>query len=321
MESSSSIVIQYFNCRSMGTRFDFLTYGVDEGFFSSAKTFILNELERIEQKFSRYNEQSEIFRINQLAATEPVSTDSETIALLSICKEYYIKTNKLFDITVGKLTNIADQAKEDHDSPSTPEDVNFEFVNSLGADKIILDVKASTVRFLNPMLAIDLGGIGKGYALEKIRHYCKENRIMNALISFGDSSITTLGKHPHGDYWPIGMQHAFTSGIPIQTFKLNDSCMSTSGNTPNNRLKFGANGHIINPLTGEFQKDSKTITIVTNSPVDAEVLSTSLFIAGDIDKAEILSRFNPTESIEISYNQINEHKIINLNHEFAIIAK
>ena len=322
MESSSSIVIQYFNCRSMGTRFDFLTYGLDEGFFSSTKTFILNELERIEQKFSRYNEQSEIFRINQLAATEPVTTDSETIALLSLCKEYYLKTNKLFDITVGKLTHTADQADEDQDSAQTSKDVNFEFANSLlGADKIILDLTASTVRFLNPMLAIDLGGIGKGYALEKITHYCKENRIMNALISFGDSSITTLGKHPHGAYWPIGMQHAFTSGIPIQTFKLNDSCMSTSGNTPNNRLKFGANGHIINPLTGEFQKDSKTITVVTNNPVDAEVLSTSLFIAGDSDKAEILSRFNPTESIEISYNQINEHKIINLNHEFAIIAK
>jgi thiamine biosynthesis lipoprotein len=97
--------------------------------------------------------------------------------------------------------------------------------------------------------------------------------------------------------------------------------MSTSGNTPNNRLKFGAKGHIINPLTGEFQKESKTITVVTNSPIDAEVLSTSLFIAGDSDKAEIISRFNPMEAIEISYNQINEHKIINLNNEFTIIAK
>lgn len=324
MKPSSSVVIQYFNCSSMGTRFDFLTYGMDEGFFASAKTFIINELERIEQKFSRYNDQSEIFRINKLAATEPVPTDSETIALLALCKEYYLKTNKLFDITVGKFTNTADkanQAKDDGNSMPTTAVSNFEYANVLGADKIIIDIKDSKVRFLNPMLAIDLGGIGKGYALEKIKHYCAENRISNALISFGDSSITTLGTHPHGDYWPIGMQHAFSSGTPIHTFRLNDSSMSSSGNTPNNRLKFGTDGHIINPLTGEFLKESKTITVVSNSPIDAEVLSTSLYIAGDSDKADILSRFKPTESIEISYNQINEHKIINLNQEFTIIAK
>ena len=87
MESSSSIVVQHFNCSSMGTRFDFLTYNVDEDFFSSAKNFILNELERIEKKFSRFNEKSEIFRINQFAATEPVITDGETISLLSRCQE------------------------------------------------------------------------------------------------------------------------------------------------------------------------------------------------------------------------------------------
>ena len=79
----------------MGTRFDFLTYNVDEGFFSSAKNFILNELERIEYKFSRYNEKSEIFRINQLAATKNVITDGETLSLLSSCREYYLKNRPL----------------------------------------------------------------------------------------------------------------------------------------------------------------------------------------------------------------------------------
>ena len=311
----------------MGTRFDFLTYGLDEGFYLSVKTFIINELERIEHKFSRYDEKSEIFRINKLAFTEPVTTDSETIALLNLCKAYYLKTNKLFDITVGNFTNIKDETFQNEGgndkktSSSSSKVSDFENTSVLGTDKIIIDLKDSTVRFLNPMLSIDFGGIGKGYALEKIKHYCTENRISNALISFGDSSITTLGSHPHGDYWPIGMQHAFSVGLPLHTFRLNDSCMSTSGNSPNNRLKFGTNGHIFNPQTGEFQKESKTITVVTNSPIDAEVLSTSLFIAGNNDKAEILSRFNPIESIEISYNQINEHKIIDLNHEFTIIVK
>ena len=327
MKSSSSIVIQYFNCSSMGTRFDFLTYGLDEDFYLSAKTFIINELERIEQKFSRYDKKSEISRVNKLAASEPVTTDSETIALLNLCKVYYFQTNKLFDITVGNFTSTNDEAcltergNDEKKLSLSSEFSKCEYPSTIGADKILIDLKDSTVRFLSPMLSIDLGGIGKGYALERIKHYCTENLISNALISFGDSSITTLGSHPHGVFWPIGMQHAFSAGAPIHTFRLNDSSMSTSGNSPNNRLKFGVNGHIFNPLTREFQKEPKTISVVTNSPIDAEVLSTSLFIATEKDKAEILSRFIPIESIEISYNQINEHKIIDLNHDFTIIAK
>jgi FAD:protein FMN transferase len=301
MESSSSIVIQHFNCSSMGTRFDFLTYNVDEGFFASAKNFILNELERIEYKFSRYNKESEIFRINQLAASETVNTDTETLSLLNRCSEYYLKTNKLFDITIGKFTSIT--SVEDH--------IEGEQI-SIGTDKIILDLKESTVRFSNPMLSIDLGGIGKGYALERISKYCTENRITNALISFGDSSITTIGTHPHGPYWPIGIQNSYTSGSPLHTFRLKNNSLSTSGNTPNNRIKFGTKGHILNPLTGEFQTASGTVSIAAPSPMDAEVLSTTLFIATVNDKSEILSRFNVSEAIWISYNQLNEAEIVDL---------
>jgi thiamine biosynthesis lipoprotein len=165
------------------------------------------------------------------------------------------------------------------------------------------------------MLSIDLGGIGKGYAMERISRYCNENRITNALISFGDSSITTIGTHPHGPYWPIGIQNGYTSGSTLHTFRLKNNCLSTSGNTPNNRMKFGDKGHILNPLTGEFQTESKTVSIAANSPMDAEVLSTALFIATENDKSGLLSRFNVSEAIEISYNQLNEAEIVDLNSD------
>lgn len=324
MESLSSIVIQHFNCSSMGTRFDFLTYNVDEDFFSSAKNFILNELERIEHKFSRFDEESEIFKINQLAAKENVITDGETLSLLSRCREYYLKTNKLFDITVGRFTNTTsedNQAESESLSPLSTEISNPENFSNIGADKIILDLKESSIRFSTPMLSIDLGGIGKGYALERINKYCIENRITNALISFGDSSIATIGTHPHGPYWPIGIQNGYTSGSALHTFRLKDNSLSTSGNTPNNRMKFGNKGHIINPLTGEFQTDSKTVSVAATSPMDAEVLSTALFIATDNDKSEILSKFNVSEAIEISYNQLNEAEIVDLNTDHSLSQK
>ena len=303
----------------MGTRFDFLTYNVDEGFFSSAKNFILNELERIEYKFSRYNEKSEIFRINQLAATKNVITDGETLSLLSSCREYYLKTNKLFDITVGKFTNTTsedDQIESEQLSPHLSPDTPY----PPGSDKIILDLKESSVRFSSPMLSIDLGGIGKGYALERISKYCTQNRITNALMSFGDSSITTIGTHPHGPYWPIAIQNGYTSGSPLHTFRLKDISLSTSGNTPNNRMKFGKKGHILNPLTGKFHTESRTISVAAASPMDAEVLSTALFIATENDTSDILTRFNISEAIGISYNRLNEAEIVDMNFN-SILSK
>lgn len=77
-------------------------------------------------------------------------------------------------------------------------------------------------------------------------------------------------------------------------------------------MKFGDKGHILNPLTGEFQTDSKTVSIATTSPMDAEVLSTALFVGSENDKSEILSRFNVSEAIEISYNQLNKAEVVDL---------
>lgn len=86
-------------------------------------------------------------------------------------------------------------------------------------------------------------------------------------------------------------------------------------------MKFGNKGHILNPLTGEFQTASKTVSVAATSPMDAEVLSTALFLATEKDKSEIRSRFNISEAIEISYNQLNEPEVVDLNADPTISEK
>jgi len=86
-------------------------------------------------------------------------------------------------------------------------------------------------------------------------------------------------------------------------------------------MKFGNKGHILNPLNGEFQTASKTVSVAATSPMDAEVLSTALFIATGNDKSEILSRFTLSEAIEISYNQLNEPEVVDLNVDPTISEK
>lgn len=311
MNTQPVIDIQYFHCSSMGTRFDFLTYGIDKELFSTIQQQIKQELERLESKLSRFSSLSEVYRINHLAAHEEMVTDGETFALINLCKEFYQKTNSLFDITVGKKTEIT----------SLPEDINNLEQNDLvsdfdstqlGTDKIFTNISTTSIRFKNPFLSIDLGGIGKGYALEKIKNICHQFQITNAFISFGESSITTIGTHPHGSYWPIGIQHAFVASPAIYTCKLNDNCMSTSGNSSNNKIKFGDNGHIFNPKTGKFENAAKSVSVVCQSAIEAEVLSTALFIANEDERNEILRRFSFDEVIQVNYDQSNNYTIINL---------
>jgi len=313
MKTQSVIAIQYFQCSSMGTRFDFLTYGVDEELFNTLQQRIKQELERIESKLSRFSPQSEISRINYLAPDEEVITDEETFSLIMLCKDYYLKTNALFDITLGRKTEIPSNGSQIRNNAGIPNStIPFDY-SLFGADKISTNTLTTSLRFTNPFLSIDLGGIGKGYALEKIKQLCHQFQISNIFISFGESSITTLGKHPHGNYWPIGIQHAFSPGPAIYTCKLTDNSMSTSGNSLNNKIKFGERGHIINPKTGEFENAAKTISIVCHSAIEAEVLSTALFIANEAERAEILDRFSIDEAIQVNYDDTNNHTIINYN--------
>jgi FAD:protein FMN transferase len=311
MKTQPVIAIQYFHCSSMGTRFDFLTYGIDEELFNTLRQQITQELERIESKFSRFSPLSEIYHINNYASSEEVVTDEETFALINLCKTYYLKTSSLFDITVGKKTEIAFQPQ----TIDTIEPANTipHFDSSLlGTDKIITNATSTSIKFTNPFLSIDLGGIGKGYALERIKNLCYQCQITNVFISFGESSIITLGKHPHGNYWPIGIQHAFNPGPAIYTCKLNDNSMSTSGNSSNNKIKFGDNGHIFNPKTGKFENAAKSVSVVCQSAIEAEVLSTALFIASENERNEILNRFSFDEIIQINYDKSNNYTIINL---------
>ena len=312
MEAQSAIAIQYFHCSSMGTRFNFLTYGIDEELFNTFQQQIKQELERIEYKFSRFSHQSEIYRINHLASSEEVITDEETFALINLCKAYYLKTSFLFDITVGKKTEIIVQSNAINNLMQA--NSASQFNNALlGADKIITNAITTSISFTNPSISIDLGGIGKGYALEKIKTICHQFQITNAFISFGESSITTLGHHPHGNYWPVGIQHAFSAGPAIYTCKLNDNSMSTSGNSSNNKTKFGETGHIFNPKTGKFENAAKSVSIVCQSAIEAEVLSTSLFIANEDERIEILDQFSFNDAVQVNYDPLNNYTIINYN--------
>ena len=112
----------------------------------------------------------------------------------------------------------------------------------------------------------------------------RSKEVTCAFVDFGSSSILGIGRHPYGDSWKVGVVDPYTR-MQVREISLNDSSMSTSGNAPS------YSGHIRDPRTGEVCQGRKLVTVLSDNPLDAEVLSTVLMIATDEEREIIMTNF------------------------------
>ena len=272
----------------MGTRFDLVLPGIDTANGDKIYRQIKAEIGRLEKKLSRFLPDSELTYINQHAAKNFVKVDKEWITILEECRKYYISTYSCFDVTLQQ--NFG----KDHNKLSE-------------VDNIVIDKNDVTVHFANPGIKIDLGGFGKGYALDRVNDILRSFNVKNALVSFGESSILALGKHPYGNHWNIGVQHLFKPGENIFVFNLENNNMSTSGMLARNGKLHYRKTALINPINGQPVKKVRTISVKSVKAIDAEVLSTALYVSPQNRKKKILSNFPESEAIEAIYtNNIKE---------------
>lgn len=240
----------------MGTRFDILVIGKQRQESEAIWYSVDMELKRLNNMLSRFNELSEISRINDNATKKPVTVTSEMWNILNDCRRYNQKTLGLFDVTLKDFT------------------------------KVVLNEHKKSVVFSDKDIKIDFGGYGKGYALKKIKDILIKNKVQNSFVDFGNSSILGIGHHPHGDAWKVTINNPYKNGETVDELSLKDSALSISGNTPT------YNNHIINPVLGKLNGDQKTVAIITDDPLEAEVLSTAFMIADETEKKEIKNSFN-----------------------------
>lgn len=248
----------------MGTRFDALIIGKNRLESHEIWNAIVSELQRLDRIFNRFDERSEVSMINRNAGDEKVLTSSEMWAILQNCKEYHVCTFGLFDITLNDFTMVS------------------------------LDERARSVTFLKKDISLDFGGYAKGYALTKLKDIIQEARIQHCFIDFGNSSIFGMGCHPYGDSWKVSVQDPYSPNAILDEFSLQDQALSVSGNTPT------YNGHILRPDTREVQYKRKAVTIISDDPLTAEVLSTVYMIADEIEKEQIKKHFNIQHIAEYS---------------------
>ncbi|MCK4708561.1 MAG: FAD:protein FMN transferase, partial [Gammaproteobacteria bacterium] len=229
-----------------------------------------SEVKRIEQKFSRYRDDNIIYQINH-SHSEPVTVDAETADLLDFAGQCYELSDGLFDITSGVLR----EAWKFDSSDCIPENSAVEkLLEKVGWDKVIWTRPELTMQ---QGMEIDLGGIGKEYAVDQVAKLLKQSAPeVEVLVNFGGDLVAT-GPRKNQQPWTIGVDDpAHTGEQTIGGIKLSKGAFATSGDARRYLLKDNIRySHILNPKTGwPVINAPRSVSVIANTCIEAGMLAT-----------------------------------------------
>jgi len=254
-----------------------------------ASQIVFNEVNRLDQLLSKYNPRSEISILNR---TGKLKVSSDTFYLIKKSKEFWQISDGAFDISVASLVDLWGFSDK---KTKIPTDKEIQLTLALvGSDKIILQENNSMVEFKLPGMKIDLGAIAKGYALDCAVKKLKESKINSCLINAG-GQVYALGEK-FSSPWKIAIKNPRQPGN-LEVLTLKDQSSSTSGDYQQyfqvNNKRYS---HIINPKTG-YPVDSKinSVTVIDKSGLNADALSTTIFILGTKEIKRLLTEFPDTK--------------------------
>lgn len=246
----------------------------------AAVTDCFDEIRRIENLFSVYIPESEISSINSAPAGTPVKVSEETFNLLKKACEYKKLTDGAFDIAIKPLADLWDVSGTGYVPTESEINSSLELI-----EDIALNENDMTVTLPKDGMAIDLGGIAKGYAGDKVREILKSHGVKSAIADLG-GNIVTVGQNGRKD-WRIGLQNPVEQrGTTYAHIGINDKFVVTSGGYERYFEKDGqAYHHIFDPSTGRNPANGiLSVTIVSDDGTLADALSTACFVSGK-DKA------------------------------------
>jgi len=268
------------NVDAMGTTYTIVAYGSDGNRLRAAVEDASEEARRLDRLLSNYLPGSEWSQVNSLAAKQAVRVSPELFQLLAACVEYSRQSEGAFDITVGPLMKVWGFYKGTGHLPHRAEIRGA--LGRTGYQNIVLDPKNNTVRFARDGVEIDPGGIGKGYAVDKMVDILKEDGIMSALVSAGGSSIYGIGAPPNEKRgWHVTIRDPKDAAKSVAELWLHDNSLSTSGNY---EKFFFAEGrmysHIMDPRTGFPSQGMLSTSVITPKTIDSEAWAKPYYILG-----------------------------------------
>ncbi|MBO0860772.1 MAG: FAD:protein FMN transferase [Chloracidobacterium sp.] len=263
--------LQHVNRAAMACRFE-VTLPLEDQAGVSAASQALDEVDRLEAQLTIFRESSEVSFINREAATGPAPVEQSLFSLLLMCQELCLETGGAFDITSSSLSRSWGFLRRQGRIPE-PEEIE-EAKSFVGGDKLLLNRESRTLRFARPGVEINLGSVGKGYALDRIASLLRK-RVRAALLSAGSSSMLALGR------WTVGVRHPVKKDRRMAVARLRDAALSTSGGEEQ-YFEYGGKryGHIIDPRTGWPADGTAGVTVIAPSAAVTDALATAFYVGG-----------------------------------------
>ena len=236
-------------------------------------------IDSLEQQMSVFRPGSELCEINRRACDGPVPVEEGLFSLLETCARLWAGTRGAFDAAQGALSALWRSCRKEARVPSAAE---IEAATRAGGmQHVVLDPARKTVRLTCPGAALDLGAIGKGYAVDRICQRLRAHGVHAALVHAGHSSIFAMGRPAPGQDWLVAIGNPAGGEAPIAQVRLRDQAMATSGSSEQVfRIDGKEYGHIIDPRTGWPAQGILSATAIAPTAAEADALSTSFYVMG-----------------------------------------
>ena len=265
---------------AMGCTYTVTAYGDQRSRLASAVQAAFEEVERIDGWLSHYKPDSELSRLNRLSPSAPKKLSAEIAALLARCREYSRLSDGGFDITVGPLMALWGFAEGAGRVPDRG--AISRTLLDVGYRHLIVDERQQTVYFRRPGVRLDPGGIGKGYAVDRMVEILRQAGVQVALVNGCGSSFYGMGSPPSEPRgWYMRIRDPKEPSSRVAEVHLKNHSLSTSGSY---EKFFEANGkrysHLLDPRTGLVLEGAQSVSVVAPSTLDSEAWATALLVNG-----------------------------------------
>ena len=231
-----------FTHEAMATTFELMVSGEDPREAAEAARTAFEEIDRIERELSRFVRTSDIARINELAKGQSMRVGPDAFECLRLATYLHEATCGAFDVTIGPLRNYW-QSAADPSRPSEPKEAIEALNGRVGMALLEIDETRHAVGVKTDGVSVDLGGIGKGYALDRAAALLRDWGIDSALLHSGQSTVVAFGSPPGGAFWRVSLRHPLASEQSPGSICLRDCALSGSGLLIHGR-------HIVDPRSG-----------------------------------------------------------------------
>ncbi len=279
----TSYEILVLNGLTMGTTYS-VKINADNAFVEKNK--ISNDIDEIlseiNQSMSTYIKESELSNINYSTISDWQSISDDLFEVINHAINVSLKTNGAFDITIAPLVNLWGFGPDKLQNKIPTDEIIELTKKNTGYKKISIDKSLKMISKLEPNLHIDLSGIAKGFAVDKIARYLDKRGFKNYLVEIGGELIGK-GLNKDKEIWQIGIDNPNNNSDRIKRIiQLEDMAMATSGNYMNYFEKDGIRySHTINPVTGRPIKHKlASVTVLDSSTMNADALATAFMVLG-----------------------------------------